>query len=121
MSYRHGPYKVMLTGGPCGGKTTALKLLADACREKGFTVYQVPECATFLVESCGVDRATLIQTEVHVDLILFYYNKEPCLFICLLLCFSFKAGLFAFNVEYQKLQKTHEDRIEVAPLNPHSV
>ena len=23
--------------------------------------------------------------------------------------------------EYQKLQKTHEDRIEVAPLNPHSV
>ncbi|CAM9114381.1 unnamed protein product [Laminaria digitata] len=39
-------YKLVLTGGPCAGKTTALKRMGDFFRAKGFRVYTVPEAAT---------------------------------------------------------------------------
>lgn len=38
----------MLTGGPCGGKTTALARLRTFLGERGFRVFFVPEAATFL-------------------------------------------------------------------------
>jgi predicted ATPase len=43
-----GVHKVVLTGGPCGGKTTGQKLIVNVMEEKGFYVYQVPETATVL-------------------------------------------------------------------------
>ena len=40
--------KFVLTGGPCGGKTTALARLRTFLDERGFRVFFVPEAATFL-------------------------------------------------------------------------
>ena len=41
-------YKFVLTGGPCGGKTTALARLSSYLRERGFEVITVPEAFTIL-------------------------------------------------------------------------
>jgi len=41
-------YKFVLTGGPCGGKTTALERLSSYLRERGFEVFTVPEAFTIL-------------------------------------------------------------------------
>ena len=51
-------HKIVLTGGPCAGKTTALSRLASFLRERGFRVYTVPEAATMLFMS-GVAFADL--------------------------------------------------------------
>lgn len=40
---------IVVTGGPCGGKTTALDELAKLLREYGYTVYLVNEAATELI------------------------------------------------------------------------
>ena len=39
-------WKVVLTGGPCGGKTTALSIIAHKLRLLGLQVFTVPENAT---------------------------------------------------------------------------
>lgn len=41
-------YRIVLTGGPCAGKTTALARLSGFLQERGFRVYTVPEMATLL-------------------------------------------------------------------------
>jgi CYTH domain-containing protein/thymidylate kinase len=47
-------YKVVLTGGPGGGKTTSLACLKKSLEEHGLKVFVVPEAATLLFNS-GVD------------------------------------------------------------------
>jgi CYTH domain-containing protein/predicted ATPase len=42
-------YRIVLTGGPCGGKTTALSHICERLRSAGFDVYTVPEAATILL------------------------------------------------------------------------
>lgn len=42
------PLVVALTGGPCGGKSSALAALADQLRAGGFETYTVPEVPTIL-------------------------------------------------------------------------
>lgn len=44
-------YKVVLTGGPCGGKTTALARLSSYLRERGFEVILCPEVYTILASN----------------------------------------------------------------------
>jgi hypothetical protein len=39
---------IVLTGGPCAGKTTALAYISEKCSEKGIKTYIVPEAATLL-------------------------------------------------------------------------
>lgn len=41
-------FKIVLTGGPCAGKTTAITTLADKLRENGFVVYIIPEAASMI-------------------------------------------------------------------------
>eukprot|EP01080_Neovahlkampfia_damariscottae_P001163 gene1163-10677_t len=41
-------YKIVLTGGPCGGKSTALSFLTDRLSNLGYRVYNVTEMATLL-------------------------------------------------------------------------
>ena len=41
-------FKIVLTGGPCAGKTTALARLSAFLNERGFRVFTVPEAATML-------------------------------------------------------------------------
>jgi len=42
-------YRVALTGGPCGGKSSALKSFTTALTNNGFDVYIQPEVATLLL------------------------------------------------------------------------
>lgn len=44
-------HKFVLTGGPCGGKTTALARLSGYLRERGFEVITVPEAFTILASN----------------------------------------------------------------------
>uniref|UniRef100_A0A7S2W782 NadR/Ttd14 AAA domain-containing protein n=1 Tax=Eucampia antarctica TaxID=49252 RepID=A0A7S2W782_9STRA len=44
-------YKIVLTGGPCGGKTTALARLSYYLRERGFEVMTVPEAFTIMASN----------------------------------------------------------------------
>ena len=41
----------MFTGGPCGGKTTALARLSSYLRERGFEIFTVPEAYTILASN----------------------------------------------------------------------
>mmetsp|Transcript_8527 Transcript_8527/g.12616 ORF Transcript_8527/g.12616 Transcript_8527/m.12616 type:complete len:453 (-) Transcript_8527:1380-2738(-) len=43
-------YRIVITGGPCAGKTTALSKVASEMRERGFNVFIVPEAATLLMK-----------------------------------------------------------------------
>lgn len=42
-------YKVVITGGPCAGKTTAMSWMKEALNKKGYTVLFCPETATELI------------------------------------------------------------------------
>ena len=41
--------KILITGGPCAGKTTALKRIKDEFEKLGYVVLCVPESATELI------------------------------------------------------------------------
>lgn len=45
--------KICYTGGPCAGKTTSITKVADQLREKGYTVFIVPEAASMIFSSGG--------------------------------------------------------------------
>jgi predicted ATPase/CYTH domain-containing protein len=42
-------YRIVLTGGPCGGKSTALAHITERMQGLGFDVFRVPEAATLLL------------------------------------------------------------------------
>lgn len=42
-------HRIVLTGGPCGGKTTAMSSITDRLRSLGYNVYVVPEAATLFI------------------------------------------------------------------------
>jgi CYTH domain-containing protein/predicted ATPase len=42
-------FKIVLTGGPCSGKTTSMSHISDRLRSLGFNVYVVPEAATLMI------------------------------------------------------------------------
>ena len=41
--------KIVITGGPCAGKSTAMSRIQNACTQMGYTVLFVPETATELI------------------------------------------------------------------------
>ena len=47
----NGPpiWVVVLTGGPCGGKSTAMSYLSRNVREHGINAFVVPEVATIMI------------------------------------------------------------------------
>ena len=45
--------KIVVTGGPCGGKSTALRMVRTALAARGYRVFPVPETATELI-ACGI-------------------------------------------------------------------
>ncbi|XP_064620279.1 TRPL translocation defect protein 14-like isoform X2 [Lineus longissimus] len=56
-------YKLVLTGGPCGGKTTGQSRLSTFFENLGWKVYRVPECATVIM-SGGVKWTELSEDSV---------------------------------------------------------
>jgi len=55
-------FKVVLTGGPCAGKTSALAIISDHFRNLGWHVFTCPEATTLMV-SGGVSWAALNPTQ----------------------------------------------------------
>lgn len=51
------PIRIVLTGGPCAGKSTVLKRIVQRYTEKGYKVYTLPESATLFIQS-GADFLT---------------------------------------------------------------
>lgn len=62
-SLKRNVYKVVLTGGPCGGKTTGQDRLATFFENLGWKVFRVPETATILLKG-GVLFSELDDEEV---------------------------------------------------------
>ncbi len=50
----HPIYKIAITGGPCGGKSTSLHRIHEDLSSKGFRVLSVPEIPTLVVQSGGM-------------------------------------------------------------------
>lgn len=52
-------YKIVITGGPCAGKTTLMGILGATLAERGIQTYMVEECATEILaqgltpDTCG--------------------------------------------------------------------
>ncbi len=62
--------KVVLTGGPCGGKTTSIQNIEQEFTEKGYKVLIVPEAATILINSgikpFGEDKVDIVEFQRSV-------------------------------------------------------
>ena len=52
-------HRIVLTGGPCGGKTTALAGISERLQSLGYRVFLVPEAATMMITGgCTFEGAT---------------------------------------------------------------
>lgn len=58
-----GPIEVVITGGPCAGKTTGLVYLSEKLRERGFRVFTTPEVSTTLITGGLYDIAELQRSD----------------------------------------------------------
>ncbi|XP_026819285.1 TRPL translocation defect protein 14-like [Rhopalosiphum maidis] len=89
-------YKIVLTGGPCGGKTTGQSELCTFFENIGWKVYRVPETANVLL-SGGIKfsdlsedqvdkfQENLLQSMIHIENTYFELGKsceQNCLIIC---------------------------------------
>ena len=54
--------KIVITGGPCAGKTTAMSWIQNAFTDLGYHVIFIPECATELINS-GISGTTCCSVE----------------------------------------------------------
>lgn len=55
--------KIVLTGGPCGGKTTALSYVSEELKKMGVKVFQVPEIATMFISGGVPDIVNISRTD----------------------------------------------------------
>eukprot|EP00096_Caligus_rogercresseyi_P006970 TRINITY_DN2410_c0_g1_i1.p1 TRINITY_DN2410_c0_g1~~TRINITY_DN2410_c0_g1_i1.p1 ORF type:complete len:446 (+),score=148.10 TRINITY_DN2410_c0_g1_i1:716-2053(+) len=89
-------WKLVLTGGPCGGKTTGQARLSTFFENLGWKVFRIPETATVLL-SGGIDfseldeeaamkfQENLLKTMIQIENSFFDLAKETkrnCLIIC---------------------------------------
>lgn len=72
-------YKIVLTGGPCGGKTTALKKITEHFSKRGINVLTVPETATELILG-GITPTSLVTSDAFQQLLLELQLKKEELF-----------------------------------------
>src|SRR4051794_21237538 len=63
MSTQASIHRIVFTGGPCGGKTTALTHVSERLASLGFRVFQVPETPTLLLRN-GFSLAGLGDSEL---------------------------------------------------------
>ena len=54
--------KIVITGGPCGGKTTAMSWIQNMFSDLGYSVIFVPECATEIINA-GISAKTCKDVE----------------------------------------------------------
>lgn len=58
--------KIVITGGPCSGKTTGMSYLSEKLSDFGFRVFVVPETATMIINS-GLDIRLMKSVEQVLD------------------------------------------------------
>jgi len=89
-------YKLVLTGGPCGGKTTGQSRLCTFFENLGWKVFRVPETATVLLsggikfgdlsdEEAFKFQENLIRTMIQIENTYFELGKS-CKRNCLIIC-----------------------------------
>lgn len=87
--------KIVITGGPCGGKSTALSKIQKEFEQLGYTVLFVPETATELITggvapwtcgtNCDYQKCQLrlqLEKEKIFELAASTMNKEKILIVC---------------------------------------
>ncbi|XP_011646490.1 TRPL translocation defect protein 14 [Pogonomyrmex barbatus] len=89
-------YKLVLTGGPCGGKTTGQTRLCTFFENMGWKVFRVPETATVLLsggikftdlnaEEAFKFQENLLRTMIQIENT-FFQLGESCSRNCLIIC-----------------------------------
>lgn len=64
----HKVYRIVLTGGPCSGKTTGVKFIAEELRKRGISAYTVPESATIIADGGGFINSLKLNKEGQIKL-----------------------------------------------------
>jgi len=70
--------KIVLTGGPCAGKTTTNERIEEFFDKLGYTVYTLPEAATLFIKA-GADFLTSDRKhyfDIHKSMMLFLLQME---------------------------------------------
>eukprot|EP00088_Acartia_fossae_P010047 TRINITY_DN14932_c0_g1_i1.p1 TRINITY_DN14932_c0_g1~~TRINITY_DN14932_c0_g1_i1.p1 ORF type:complete len:429 (-),score=89.87 TRINITY_DN14932_c0_g1_i1:107-1393(-) len=113
-------WKLVLTGGPCGGKTTAQNRLATFFESLGWVVFRVPETATVLLGG-GIDFTKLSSQQVAIfqeNLLktmfqiedTFFELAETCSRNCLVICDRGAMDCSAYlpRSEWEKILEKHQ-------------
>uniref|UniRef100_A0A0A9XJH2 IQ domain-containing protein E n=2 Tax=Lygus hesperus TaxID=30085 RepID=A0A0A9XJH2_LYGHE len=108
-------YKIVLTGGPCGGKTTGQARLSTFFENLGWKVFRVPETATVLLSGgikfsdLSADEAykfqeNLLKTMLQIENT-FFELAETCPRDCLIICDrgAMDASAFISKEKWEKL------------------
>lgn len=70
--------KIVLTGGPCAGKTTTNERIEETFTKLGYVVYTLPEAATLFIKA-GAEFLTKdknLYYEIHKNMMLFLLQME---------------------------------------------
>ncbi|XP_014245404.1 TRPL translocation defect protein 14 isoform X2 [Cimex lectularius] len=108
-------YKIVLTGGPCGGKTTGQARLSTFFENLGWKVFRVPETATVLLsggikfsdlteEEAFKFQENLLKTMIQIENT-FFELAETCPRNCLIICDrgAMDASAFISKEKWEKL------------------
>lgn len=87
--------EVVLTGGPCSGKTTALAYLKEKLQDRGFRVFTVPEVATMFITGGVHDIARLAKDEPEK----YFGLEKEMILTCITLRQSFNRLASVFSDE----------------------
>lgn len=68
--------EIVLTGGPCAGKTTGLNYISEKLRDRGFRVFLVPEAATMTINPGVPDISSIATREPEK-----YFQIEKCMLL----------------------------------------
>ncbi|MBQ8541224.1 MAG: ATP-binding protein [Clostridia bacterium] len=68
--------KIVITGGPCAGKTTALEHIRTVFSQKGYTVVFIPETATELISGGIAPWTTYTNQDFQHCLLMLQCEKE---------------------------------------------
>ncbi|XP_066995754.1 TRPL translocation defect protein 14 [Anabrus simplex] len=108
-------YKIVLTGGPCGGKTTGQSRLCTFFENMGWKVFRVPETATVLLsggikfsdlsaEEAFKFQENLLKTMLQIENT-FFALGESCSRDCLIICDrgAMDASAFISREKWEKM------------------
>ena len=120
-------WRLVLTGGPCGGKTTGQSRLATFFENIGWKVYRVPETATVRL-SGGVNfaelsekaaekfQANLLKTMIQIENSFFDLASSSAVQNCLVICDrgAMDASAFVSREQWDNILEANElDEVDI--------